>query len=149
MTDRLRGFEDATATKLHERAQPGAPGTLVSALDIRFVEAGPDRVVATMPVGPRTCTPHGRLHGGASAALAETVASTAAARNVDTARQLVVGLEINANHLRGVTEGCVVAEALPLHRGRSTHVWEIKIRDDAGRLVCASRCTIAIVDRPA
>lgn len=136
-----------TASQLHAASQPPPPGSLIHHLDIHLIEVGPDRVVATMPVGPGTLTPHGRLHGGASAALAETVASVASAQNIDRTRQFTVGLEINANHLRGVAEGCVVAEALPLHRGRTTQVWEIKIHDDAGRLVCAGRCTMAVVDR--
>ena len=137
-----------TPSDLHAGAPPAAPGSLLHSLDIRVIVSSKDRVVATMPVGPLTLTPHGRLHGGASVALAETVASIATSLHTERGRQIAVGIEINANHLRGVAEGCVVAEALPLHRGRGTHVWEIMIRDDNGALVCASRCTLAIVPLP-
>lgn len=139
--------ETRTASELHAGAEPAPAGTLIHNLDIRFSALGPERVVATMPVDGRTLMPYGRLHGGASVALAETVASAGSAQNIDRARQLTFGLEINANHIRGVAGGCVVAEAVPLHRGRTTHVWSITIRDDDGRLVCTSRCTMAVVDR--
>lgn len=107
-----------------------------------------EKVVATMPVDDRTRQPFGLLHGGASAALAETVASVGALLNIDTATQAAVGVELNANHLRAKTEGIVTATAVPLHRGRRTQVWDIRITDEEGRLVCVSRCTLAIVDKP-
>ena len=107
----------------------------------------PEKVVATMPVDDRTRQPFGLLHGGASAALAETVASLGAFLNVDPETQAAVGVELNANHIRGKTEGIVTATATPLHRGRTIHVWEIRIEDEEARLVCASRCTLAIVSR--
>ncbi|APV50909.1 esterase [Betaproteobacteria bacterium GR16-43] len=119
--------------------------TLLSTLGIDIVEATPDRVVATMAVTPKVHQPFGLLHGGASVALAETVASTGAFMNCDTKSQSAVGIEINANHLRGKRDGMLTAVALPLHKGRSTHVWEVKITDEAGKLVCVSRCTLAIV----
>ena len=125
-------------------ARIGARG-LASTLGIEFVEVTRERVVATMPVGPRTHQPFGLLHGGASVALAETVASVGAWLHIDQAREAAVGLEINANHLRGVREGTVTATATPYHTGRSTHVWEVRIADEAGRLVCVSRCTVAVV----
>ena len=106
-----------------------------------------DKVVATMPVDDRTKQPFGLLHGGASAALAETVASLGAFMNVDPMTQAAVGVELNANHLRAKTEGTVTATATPLHRGRTTHVWEIRIEDEDRRLICVSRCTLAIVKR--
>ncbi len=121
--------------------------TLHTTLGMEILEARPDCVRIRMPVGPRVHQPYGILHGGASVALAESAASLAAALNVDRTKQWAVGLEINANHLRAVREGNVTAEALPIHRGRSTSVWEVKIRDDAGRLVCISRCTVAIVSK--
>ena len=106
-----------------------------------------DKVVATMPVDDRTRQPFGLLHGGASAALAETVASLGAFLNVDPETQAAVGVELNANHLRGKTEGIVTATATPLHRGRTIHVWDVRIEDEEARLICASRCTLAIVNR--
>lgn len=122
--------------------------TLLSTLGIEITEAGRERVVATMPVGPRVHQPFGLLHGGASVALAETVASTAAWMNVDQAAEIVVGIEINANHLRAKREGVVTATATPLHVGRRTQVWDVRIADEEGRVVCASRCTLAVVPRP-
>lgn len=122
--------------------------TLLSTLGIEIVEATKDRVVARMPVGPRVHQPFGLLHGGASVALAETVASTGAWMNVDQAGEIVVGIEINANHLRAKRDGVVTATATPLHVGRRTQVWDVRIADEAGRAVCASRCTLAVVPRP-
>ena len=119
---------------------------MVEAIGIEFVELTPDKVVASMPVDDRTRQPFGLLHGGASAALAETVASVAASLNLDPARQMAVGIELNANHVRGKRDGRVTATATPLHKGRRTHVWDIRIEDETGRIVCASRCTLAIVD---
>lgn len=122
--------------------------TLLATLGIEVTEATRERVVATMPVGPRVHQPFGLLHGGASVALAETVASTAAWMNVDQAAEIVVGIEINANHLRAKREGVVTATATPLHVGRRTQVWDVRIADEEGRLVCASRCTLAVVPKP-
>jgi len=122
--------------------------TLLSTLGIEVTEATRERVVATMPVGPRVHQPFGLLHGGASVALAETVASTAAWMNVDQAAEIVVGIEINANHLRAKRDGVVTATATPLHVGRRTQVCDVRIADEDGRLVCASRCTLAVVPRP-
>lgn len=123
--------------------------TLLATLGIEVVEATKARVVARMPVGPRVHQPFGLLHGGASVALAETAASTAAWMNVDQATQVVVGIEINANHLRAKRDGVVTATATPLHVGRTTQVWDVRIVDEEGRAVCASRCTLAVVARPA
>jgi 1,4-dihydroxy-2-naphthoyl-CoA hydrolase len=122
--------------------------TLLTTLGIEMVEATRERVVARMPVGPRVHQPFGLLHGGASVALAETVASTAAWMNVDQSAEIVVGIEINANHLRAKRDGVVTATATPLHVGRRTQVWDVRIEDEEGRLVCASRCTLAVVPRP-
>lgn len=122
--------------------------TLLTTLGIEIVEATRERVVARMPVGPRVHQPFGLLHGGASVALAETVASTAAWMNVDQSAEIVVGIEINANHLRAKREGVVTATATPLHVGRRTQVWDVRIEDEEGRLVCASRCTLAVMPRP-
>ncbi len=120
---------------------------LARTIGIEVTTLTPELVVATMPVDDRTRQPFGLLHGGASAALAETVASLGAYMSVDRDTQAAVGLELNANHLRAKTDGTVTATAKPLHRGRSTHVWEIRIEDEQQRLVCISRCTLAIVPK--
>ena len=121
------------------------PRNLLDSLGIEIVSMEPQRVVATMPVDARTHQPYGLLHGGASVALAESVASLGAALHVDRERSMAVGLEINANHVRGVRSGTVTAVGAPLHVGRSTQVWEVRISDETGRLVCVSRCTLAVV----
>ena len=121
------------------------PRGLLDSLGIELVTLAPQRVVATMPVDHRTHQPFGLLHGGASVALAETIASLGASLHVDRARSMVVGLEINANHVRGVRAGTVTGVGTPLHVGRSTQVWEVRISDEAERLVCVSRCTLAVV----
>jgi len=105
------------------------------------------RVVATMPVDERTRQPFGLLHGGASVALAETVASFGAATLIDRERFVAVGQEINANHLRPKLDGVVRATGVPVHVGKSSQVWSIEIRDEAGKLVCISRCTMAVVEK--
>ncbi len=117
-------------------------------IGIELTAAGPDHLEGRMPVDHRTRQPFGRLHGGASVAFAETLASISSVCVVDRAKKTVVGLEINANHIRGVTEGWVYGVARPLHLGRTTHVWDVRISDEAGRLVCVSRCTVAIIDLP-
>ncbi|MDQ3243915.1 MAG: hotdog fold thioesterase [Gemmatimonadota bacterium] len=122
---------------------------LAKLLGIKLTELTPERVVATMPVDERTRQPYGLLHGGASAALAETVASIGALMNVDRDSEAAVGIELNANHLRAKTDGTVTATATPLHRGRTTQVWEIRIEDETAQLVCVSRCTLAVVSRRA
>jgi 1,4-dihydroxy-2-naphthoyl-CoA hydrolase len=124
------------------------PRNLLDTLGIEIVAFEPERVVATMPVDHRTHQPFGLLHGGASVALAESVASLGASLHVDRERQMVVGLEINANHVRAVRSGTVTAVGAPLHVGRTTQVWEVRISDERDRLVCVSRCTLATVPRP-
>lgn len=126
--------------------QEGAMGTLLETLGIEVLEMTPYRVRARMPVTPRVHQPFGLLHGGASVALAETVASIGANLNCGE-DQMAVGLEINANHIRSRRDGDVIAEALPLHVGRSTQVWEVRIVDENEKLVCISRCTLAVVPR--
>lgn len=120
--------------------------TLMEPLGIVFTELGADYLRATMPVDARTHQPYGLLHGGASAALAETLGSTAAGLCVGE-DEGVVGIEINANHLRGAREGVVTGTARPLHVGRSTQVWEMRIENEAGELVCISRLTLAVIRR--
>ena len=122
--------------------------TMMQAIGIVFTEVGDDFLRATMPVDARTHQPYGLLHGGASVALAETLGSAAGMMLVDPAREIVVGIEINANHLRGVKSGIVTGTARALHIGRSTQVWEIRIEDEGQRLVCISRLTLAVVPRP-
>ena len=123
--------------------------TLLSTLDIEMTEMTKQRVTATMPVTPKVHQPFGLLHGGASVVLAETVASMAAWLNVDQATEQVVGLEINANHLRAKRDGMITAVATPAHIGRRTQVWEVRITDEADKLVCLSRCAMAVIDAPA
>ncbi len=121
--------------------------TAIETLGIVFTEIGPDFLRATMPVDPRTHQPYGLLHGGASALLAETLGSTAGGMAAPEGCG-VVGIEINANHLRGARGGTVTGTTRPLHVGRSTQVWEIRIEDTAGRLVCVSRLTLAVIPKP-
>jgi 1,4-dihydroxy-2-naphthoyl-CoA hydrolase len=119
--------------------------TLMEAIGIQITAMGDDWLQGTMPVDRRTHQPYGLLHGGASVALAETLGSTAAMLTLDSAKERAVGLDINANHVRGVLSGTVTGTARPLHLGRSTQVWEIRIEDENGKLVCISRLTMAVV----
>lgn len=123
--------------------------TLISHLGIVFTAAGDDWLQATMPVDERTRQPYGLLHGGASVALAETLGSSAGNLCVDHTRQICVGLEINANHMRAMREGVVTGTARALHIGRSTQVWEIRMENEAAQPVCVSRLTLAVVARTA
>ncbi len=124
--------------------------TLSDALGIEITEVNDGCVAGRMPVDGRTHQPMGLLHGGASVAFAETLGSIAAAFRVDRTRQACVGLEINANHLKGVRDGWVLGRATPVHVGRSTQVWEIRItHEETGALVCISRLTMAVIDLPA
>lgn len=125
----------------------GMEDTMMGALGIEIIELSAERAVATMPVHAATHQPFGLLHGGASVALAETIASVATWNLVDQENELAVGLEINANHLRGKKDGIVTAIATPLHKGRTTMVWDIKIVDEEENLICISRCTMAIVKK--
>lgn len=118
--------------------------TAVSHLGIEFVEVGDDFIRARVPVDARTRQPYGLLHGGVSVVLAETLGSVAAGCCCPEGAR-VVGLEINANHIRGVTEGWVTGTARPLHLGRTTQVWAIDMHDEAGRLTCTSRITMAVL----
>ena len=120
-------------------------GTLIEHLGIVFTAAGEDWLQATMPVDERTRQPYGLLHGGASVVLAETLGSSAGNLCVDTATQVCVGLEINANHLRATRTGTVTGTARAVHVGRTTQVWDIRIENEAGKPVCVSRLTLAVV----
>lgn len=121
--------------------------TMVTHLGIEFTGIGDDFLEATMPVDHRTIQPMGLLHGGANVALAETLGSLAASLTVDQEKQTVVGLEINANHLKSVRSGKVKGITRPIHLGKSTQVWEIKIFNEAEQLCCISRITMAILDK--
>ena len=121
--------------------------TMVDHIGLVFTGIGDDFLEATLPVDHRTIQPFGVLHGGASVVLAETLGSVAASLTLDRTKQHAVGLEINANHLRSVREGRVTGTARPLHVGKSTQVWEIKIVNEAGQLCCVSRITMAILDK--
>ncbi len=124
-----------------------SPNTLVENLGIEFTEIGDDFISAKMPVDRRTHQPLGLLHGGASVALAETLGSVGAYCTLDETTQYCVGLEINANHIKSMKEGFVIGTAKPLHLGKKTQVWEIKITNQQQELVCISRITMAIIDR--
>jgi 1,4-dihydroxy-2-naphthoyl-CoA hydrolase len=125
-----------TASSAH--SMPGFVG-------IEFVDYGDNWITARMPVDARTKQPYGRLHGGASVVLAETVGSTAAAMTVDPSKFATVGMEINANHIRPVKDGFVFARATSESIGRTTQIWSIRIEDEAGKLVCISRITMAVI----
>lgn len=122
-------------------------GTLCEHLGMRVTEIGEDWLRGTMPVDARTRQPFGLLHGGASVALAESLGSLAGNLCLDPERELAVGLDINANHVRSATAGIVTGTARVIHIGRSTQVWEIRIVDAHDRLVCISRLTLAVVPR--
>ena len=125
----------------------GRTGTVLQQLGIEFLEVGDDFLRARVPVDERTRQPMGLLHGGVSVVLAETLGSCGANYSV-SADQYCVGLDINANHIRGVTQGWVIGTARPVHRGRSTQVWQIDLVNDAGELTCVSRITMAVLTVP-
>lgn len=114
-------------------------------LGMEWVEIGDDFLKMSLRVNEKTRQPYGLLHGGASCVLAETVGSVASALVIDQANFFCVGLEINANHVKGAREGLVIGTATPLHLGKTTHVWDIKIRDEKEKLICVSRLTVAII----
>jgi 1,4-dihydroxy-2-naphthoyl-CoA hydrolase len=121
--------------------------TLASHLEIVFIETGDDFLKATMPVDHRTRQPMGLLHGGASVALSETLASTGAYLCIDPAERYCVGLEINANHVRSVRQGYITGVCRPIHLGGTTQIWETRMSDAKDRLTCISRVTMALLDR--
>jgi len=123
------------------------PGTMAEFLGMEWTELGDDYIKIKMPVDQRTKQPYGLLHGGASCALAETIGSVASQLILDPNKFICVGLEINANHIRSARNGYVTGIAKPLHLGGTTHVWDIKIYDDANQLICISRLTLAILKK--
>ncbi len=132
-----------------ERLNSWNRNTLVETLGMQITDVGDDYVRGTMPVDARTHQPFGLLHGGASVALAETLGSLAGNLCLDAEKELAVGLDINANHVRAVTSGLVTGTARALHVGRATQVWEIRIEDERQKLVCIARLTLAVVPRKA
>jgi len=121
--------------------------TMTDFLEINFTKIGEDYLEATMPVTAKTKQPLGLLHGGANVVLAETLGSVAATLTIDPTKQYCVGLEINANHLKSVKEGTVKGITKPIHLGKKTQVWEVKIYTDQGDLSCISRITMAVIDK--
>jgi 1,4-dihydroxy-2-naphthoyl-CoA hydrolase len=129
-----------------EELQRTSGDSMAVHLDIRFTEIGPDYLRGTMPVDSRTLQPFGLLHGGASVTLAETLGSVASNCCVDSARFYCVGQEINANHIRSARSGRVTGTARPIHMGARSHVWDIRIEDEQGRLTCVSRLTMSVLE---
>lgn len=119
--------------------------TMAQLIGIEYTEIGDDYIKARMPIDGRTSQPMGILHGGASLTLAETLGSVSGYLCVDPAKNFCVGMEINANHIRPVSEGYVYGVSKPIHLGKSSQVWEIRITDDGGKLVCISRITLAVL----
>jgi 1,4-dihydroxy-2-naphthoyl-CoA hydrolase len=117
-------------------------------LGIEILEATKEHVIATMLVGPNNHQPYGFLHGGISVVLAETVGSIGSIFHIDPLTQIAFGLEVNANHLRSVRDGLLTAKGVPIHIGRSTHIWDIRITDSSQRMICISRLTVSVVTRP-
>jgi uncharacterized protein (TIGR00369 family) len=122
--------------------------TIMGTLQIEITEYTPERVVARMPVTPRTHQPFGLMHGGVSVVIAETVASAGSYQFIDAAKQRAVGLEINANHIRSKADGIVKAVGIPVHVGKGTIIWDIRIYDEDENLVCISRCTMMVINAP-
>ena len=122
-------------------------GTLMETLEIEYTDVGEDFLVAKMPVNSRVYQPFGILHGGATAALAESVGSAASSFFVDSKRFIVKGIELSINHVKSVSEGEVIATAKVLHKGRTTHLWEIKVRNEKGDLISVSKLTNIVLER--
>ena len=135
-------FEEYTVEQLNSIRNKNMSNNL----GIEFTEVGNDFLIAKMPVDERTTQPFGILHGGASCVLVETLGSVAAWMCIDPNEKFVVGLDINANHVRSVTDGVIIGTAKPLHIGRSTHVWQMKLHNDDGKLVCVGRLTVLVKD---
>lgn len=134
---------DTTLESLNKMSK----NTIMEHLGIVFTEIGTDYVTATMPVDNRHRQPYGILHGGASVTLAETLGSIAAHMSVDSSKFQTVGLEVNANHLRAVRSGIVTGTARPIHVGKSTQVWEIRILNEQDQLTCVSRITMMVIEK--
>jgi uncharacterized protein (TIGR00369 family) len=122
--------------------------TILTTLAIELNELTKERVVGSMPVTPKTHQPFGIMHGGVSLVIAESIASAGSTQFIDMSRQRAIGLEINANHIRSKSDGVVHAVGVPLHVGRRTIIWDIRIYDEQELLICISRCTMSIIDLP-
>lgn len=133
--------------KILEVCKKMSQNTLMQTLEIEYIDAGEDFLTAKMPVNPRVHQPMGLLHGGASVALAESVGSAASVMFIDSATQEVRGIEISANHLKSKKEGTVFATAKIIHKGRSIHLWEIKITDEEGNLISLCKLTNMVLSR--
>jgi 1,4-dihydroxy-2-naphthoyl-CoA hydrolase len=131
-----------------EQLNQQSGNTMAEVLEITFTEIGENHIKASMPVNTKVHQPYGLLHGGASAALAETVGSVASWLCIEVDKQICVGMEINCNHIKGKRSGVVTATAEPFHLGATSHVWDIRIRDEDGKLICVSRLTVAILKKP-
>ena len=134
-------FRDYSLEELNQRGK----GNAVHHLGIEITELGPNYLCGRMPVDYRTCQPYGILHGGSSVLLAETLGSLASNLILDPAKHYAVGLDVNANHIRSVSEGYVTGKAILIHQGRSTHVWSIEIRNEQEALTCLSRLTMSVL----
>ncbi len=140
-------MERDSSSELLAKLNASNSNTLMAELDIQYTAAGEDFLEASMPVTPRVHQPMGILHGGATAALAESVGSAASAIRVDRSRQGVVGTELTINHLRSLREGRITARAEAIHLGRSTHLWDIRVRDDDDRLIAVARLRMMVLER--
>lgn len=138
---------DFSSEEIVARINSTRQGSVWDMLDITLISATKEKIVATMPIGPNHRQQLGYLHGGISITLAESLASMGSVLNIDASRQMAFGLEINASHLRSKREGTLTGTATPIRLGRTAHVWDVRITDEEERLICVSRCTIAIVDR--
>ena len=130
-----------------EKIKESIQNTMISTLGIEITDVGDDFVCGKMPVDPRTVQGFGMLHGGASVALAESLGSIAGSMQIDSQNEVVMGIEINANHLKAVEEGWVYGKASPIKIGKRIQVWEIQITDEANKKVCISRLTLAVVKK--
>ena len=133
--------------KILQKIQESIQDTMSSAIGIEITDVGDDFICAKMPVDERTVQPYGLLHGGASVALADTLGSIAGGIQVHSNHESVVGVEINANHLKSAREGWVYGKAVPIRIGKKIHVWETKITNEKDELICISRLTLAVIKK--
>jgi 1,4-dihydroxy-2-naphthoyl-CoA hydrolase len=139
--------QQQTIEKLWQHIRDPKQITLLETLGIEIDYIGADAIRGSMPVDQRTKQYYGMLHGGASVAFAETLASLASLLHIDMTKDMIVGLEINANHIRSATGGRITGEGKPLHIGAKTQIWSIEMKNEQGKLLCISRCTIAVVPK--